>query len=173
MRSKLSRLAFALVAAAASSCSTMRTSVDWDETVDFSRYRTFSFRKGSPARNDLTQRRIEEMTTAALQTKGLRRVSDEKPDLRVFTHVVVRPHQQINYTSFGYGWRWGGGVTTATVTNVPVGTLIVDLVDTGQREMVWRGRASDVFPSDREERIEELQTAVNKIFEKYPPAGAR
>jgi hypothetical protein len=25
----------------------------------------------------------------------------------------------------------------------------------------------------REERIQELQTAVNKIFEKYPPAGAR
>jgi uncharacterized protein DUF4136 len=50
--------------------------------------------------------------------------------------------------------------------------LIVDLVDTERREMVCHGRASDVFPSDREERIEKLQTAVNKIFEKYPPAGA-
>ncbi|HEX7252709.1 MAG TPA: DUF4136 domain-containing protein [Thermoanaerobaculia bacterium] len=167
MRPRSFGFLFAIVWVAASSCSTMRTFVDWDETVDFSHYRTFSFRKGSPARNDLTQRRIEEMTTAALEAKGLRRVSDEKPDLRVFTHVVVRPHQQINYTSFGYGWRWGGGV--ATVTTIPVGTLIVDLVDTGRREMVWRGRASDVFPPDRGERIEELQTAVNKIFEKYPP----
>jgi hypothetical protein len=69
MRPKLSRSAFALVAAAAASCSTMRTSVDWDQAADFSRYRTFSFRKGSPARNDLTQRRIEEMTTAALHGK--------------------------------------------------------------------------------------------------------
>ena len=39
--------------------------------------------------------------------------------------------------------------------------------------MVRHGRASDVFPSYREERIQELQTAVNKIFEKYPPAGTR
>ena len=39
--------------------------------------------------------------------------------------------------------------------------------------LVFVLRSSDVFPSDREERSEELQTAVNKIFEKDPPAGAR
>ena len=148
------------------SCSTMRTYVDWDHSTDFSRYRTFTFRRGTPARNDLTQRRIEDMITAALQAKGVTRVTDEKPDLRVFTHVVVSREQRIDYTTFGYGWYWGGGVT---VTNIPVGTLIVDLVDTEKKEMVWRGRATDAIPADREERIERLQTAVSTIFEGFPP----
>jgi uncharacterized protein DUF4136 len=167
---KLARaLLLASAAAATFSCSTMRTFVDWDHSADFSRYRTFAFRRGTPARNDLTQRRIEDMITATLQTKGLTRVADERPDLRVFTHVILSRRQRIDYTTFGYGWRWGGGVTTATVTNIPVGTLIVDLVDTERREMVWRGRATDAIPADREERIERLQTAVNMIFEGFPP----
>jgi hypothetical protein len=95
----------------------------------------------------------------------------ERPDLRVFTHVVMTREQRIDTVGYGYGWRWGGGIRTTTVTNIPVGTLIVDLVDTQRREMVWRGRATDTVGSDREERQEQMREAMDKLFANFPPAA--
>jgi hypothetical protein len=167
MKARIIPVALATVAAVA--CSTMRTSVDWDQTIDFSRYRTFAFQKGSPARNDLQQRAIERAVAAKLQSKGLMPAAD-RPDLRVFTHVVLSRAQRIDTIGYGYGWRWGGGIAATTVTNIPVGTLIVDLVDTERKELVWRGKATDTIESDREERREQLREAIDKIFANFPPA---
>jgi hypothetical protein len=62
-------------------------------------------------------------------------------------------------------------VATTTVTNVPFGTLIVDLVDVETSELVWRGRASDTIDRDAEAREEQLHLAVTKMFENFPPAA--
>jgi hypothetical protein len=55
---------------------------------------------------------------------------------------------------FGYrGWDgMGGGMTTATQTNIPIGTQIVDLVDPKTKEMVWRGIAQDQVGSNDEQK---------------------
>ena len=46
---------------------------------------------------------------------------------------------------FGYrGWGgMGGGMATATQTNIPIGTIIVDMVNPKTNEMFWRGTAQD------------------------------
>ena len=154
-------------------CSTMTVAVDWDRSADFSRYRTFAFQRGSPARRDFTQKRIEDAIAAKLQSRGLALATTERPDLRVLTHVIVRRAQRIDYTTYGWGWRWRGGPMVATVTNIPVGTLVVDLVDTEQKEVVWRGEARDTIGTDPEERAEKLQEAVNRLFEGFPPPSSR
>jgi hypothetical protein len=155
--------------AAALGCATMRTSVDYDRSVVFSRYKTFAFQRGTPARRDFMQRRIEEVIASTLQSKGLAAAKTEKPDLRVFTHVVIEREQRIDTIVYGYGWRWGGGVARTFVTDIPVGTLIVDLVDTEAKELVWRGKASDTINPDSEAREEQLREAVAKMFESFPP----
>src|SRR5450759_1559821 len=126
MRCRATFLALGTLAALA--CSTLRTSVDYDRSLDFSRYRTFAFRTGTPARRETTQRRIEQVIAASLETRGLMQVVGERPDLRIFTHVVVENDRRIDTIVYGYGWRSGGIVTTNVIT-IPVGTLIVDLVD--------------------------------------------
>jgi hypothetical protein len=155
--------------AAALGCATMITLVDYDRSADFSRYKTFGFQRGTPARRDFMQRRIEEVIASTLQSKGLAAAKAEKPDLRVFTHVVIEREQRIDTIVYGYGWRWGGGVATTRVTDFPVGTLIVDLVDTETKELVWRGKASDTIDRDSEAREEQLREAVAKMFERFPP----
>jgi hypothetical protein len=169
---KARALLVALATVSVFACSTMRTDVDWDGTTDFSRYKTFGFQKGSPARNELAQRAIEQAVAAKLQSKGLS-LAAQRPDLRVFTHVVMTREQRIDTVGYGYGWRWGGGMRTTTVTNIPVGTLIVDLVDTQRREMVWRGRATDTVGTDRQERQEQLREAMDKLFASFPPPAGR
>jgi hypothetical protein len=149
-------------------CSTLRTSVDYDRSLDFSRYKTFDFGRGTPARRSFTQKRIEDVVASTLRSKGLTSVRDERPDLRVYTHIVLENQQRIDTVVYGYGWRWGGGITTTIVTNVPVGTLIVDLVDTESKELVWRGQATDTIDRDSEARDEQLRNAVTEMFEGFP-----
>ena len=74
---------------------------------------------------------------------------------------------------FGYrGWGgMGGGMATTTQQNIPIGTLIVDLVDPSTHEMVWRGIAQDqVKPNG--ESADTINEAMQKLFEKFPPGSA-
>jgi hypothetical protein len=156
------------LAALTLACSSLRTSVDYDRSLDFSRYRTFAFRTGTPARRETTQRRIEQVIAASLEARGLAPVVGESPDLHIFTHVVVENDRRIDTIVYGYGWRSGGIVATNVIT-IPVGTLIVDLVDTFRDELVWRGRATDAIAADSTARDEQLREAVARMFEGFPP----
>ena len=66
-------------------------------------------------------------------------------------------------------------MTTSTVSEIPVGTLIIDLVDAGKKQLVWRGTASktlepDASPETKEKNINE---AVQKMFANYPPGAGK
>jgi hypothetical protein len=154
-------------------CSTLRTTSDWDPARDFSKYRTFAFKKVRPEPNEIVDARIRRAIEAALVARGLRR-DDGDPDLRVVTHYRLGHEKElVSYNSgWGYGWRWrgGGGVSTTRVRNVPVGTLIVDLVDAREKELAWRGTASDTVRNDTPtEKEQALGEAMTKMFETYPP----
>ncbi len=77
-------------------------------------------------------------------SKGLQPTTTN-PNLLVYPHVVLSEQKQWNTMSmggFGYrGWGGMGGMATTTEQNIPIGTLIVDLVDPNSKEMVWRGTA--------------------------------
>jgi hypothetical protein len=48
------------------------------------------------------------------------------------------------------------------------GTLVIDIVDPGQRQLVWRGWATGIF-HDREEAEELVSEGVKKILRRFPP----
>jgi Domain of unknown function (DUF4136) len=162
--------------AAAVGCSTLKTTADWDKTTDFSRYRTWGWKEDGSIKNDIIARRIQSLLGAELGKKGLTR-ADDNPDLWVAVHVRLSKETQVNYynSGWGYGWRggyYGGmGMSTATVQEIPVGTLVVDLVDGRAKELVWRGTATDTLKPERtpEEKEKALGEAFAKLFEKYPP----
>ena len=177
MRSWARIVSVALAVGGLAACSTIETSADWDKAADFSKYKTYAWHEVQPAENSLVQQRIQAAVDSALASKGLRKV-DDNPDLWVVTHTRLSEQTQINTydTGWGYGWRWGygGGMTTSTVSKVPVGNLIVDLVDANAKQMVWRGTASKTLStsSTPEERDKAVHEAVNKMFQQYP-AGAK
>ncbi|MGH9363713.1 MAG: DUF4136 domain-containing protein, partial [Thermoanaerobaculia bacterium] len=88
--------------------------------------------------------------------------SEQSPDLWVAVHARLSQQTQVtsHNTGYGYGYRWRGGVSTATVEQIPVGSLIVDLADAKQKELVWRGMASDTLnpeksPEDKQKALQE------------------
>ena len=56
-------------------------------------------------------------------------------------------------------------------TQIPVGTMMIDLVDVGKKEAVWRGTAHDTIHPEKsnEEREEKLIAVLKILFTGFPP----
>jgi hypothetical protein len=171
---KKTSVSLAILASALTlACSTLSTDVDYDHTIDFSQFHTFQLKEGTPSPVTFTQRDIESSVMSALTSKGWSSVT-MNPDILVYTHVALSQQKQWNATSmggFGYrGWRgMGGGMATATETNIPIGTLIVDLVDAQTHEMVWRGIARNQVKQNGDSQGQ-IEQAVQALFKTFPPA---
>ena len=155
-------------------CSTMTTAVDYDHTVNWSQLHTFQLAEGTKDPETFTQKRIEDGITQALTGKGWT-VAASNPDVFVYSHVVLSSEKQWNATSMGgFGYRgWGGmggGMATATQTNIPIGTIIVDMVNPKTHEMIWRGTAQDQVSGTGADRGQ-VQEAMQAIFKNFPPGS--
>ena len=145
---------------------------DFDHHVDFSRYRTYCWAKvetPDPLWND----RVKEAIARELAAKGWTQVPtgcDVSLVAMGITHE--RPTLETFYYGFD-GWRWGGfGDATTYVEHYTVGTLVVDMFDTSNKRLIWRGSASDVLSGKPEKDEKKLDKAVNKMFEHFPPESA-
>lgn len=168
------------IAVLAAACSTLETSADYDRATNFSTYKTYAWKETEPIPNQLLEQRIKSAVETTLNGKGLRKAPDgTDPDLWVVPHTRLNKQTQINTynTGWGYGWGWGYGAgmgtTTSTVSEIPVGSLIVDLVDAGKKQLVWRGTASKTLDPDSspEKKDQNIREAVDKMFAGYPPSG--
>ena len=148
-------------------------SVDWDKSVDFSKYRSYAWVAGTNAKNPLVHERLLTAINGQLEAKGLTRVDDPaKADMLVLYHASTDYETRLNTTSMNNGWgvRWGDtGTSTTTVSKIPMGQLVVDLVDAGTRKLVWLGSASDSISDKPEKNEQKINKAVKKLFEKFPP----
>ena len=165
-------MSLALAAGALSlACSTMTTAVDYDHTINWSQFHTFQLAGGTKDPETFTQKRIEDGITGALTSKGWQPVTSN-PDVLVYSHVVLTNEKQWNATSMGGGFgyrRWGGGgIATATQTNIPIGTIIVDMVKQKTNEMFWRGTAQDQVSGTGADKGQ-VQEAMATLFKNFPP----
>jgi len=146
-----------------------KVDIEFDESADFSRYKTFAIQEGqlnakAPALNsELTRKKIGNEIRKRLIEKGLMEVST-KPDLNVrFTLGAARRSEVEAYPA---GWR-GLGTRRVRVAYTE-GTLVINLRDTSKRELVWRAIAVE-DKSDPAKISEHLDDMVKKSIEKYPP----
>lgn len=173
---KSTRLATLVLAVAAFGCSTLEISTDYAPGTDFSKYKTFTLKQGAPPKNQIAAERVANALTSALEAKGFKRLPDGG-DLSVYVHFKAGQETQLNTTGYGYGgwggWRWGGygGMQTTTVTEIPTGTLVVDLVDEVKDVAVWRGIAKDQLSTSAtpEERNQKANDVFTQLFAGFPP----
>jgi hypothetical protein len=167
------------LAAGLVACSSLTVSTDFDPAANFGQYKTFTVMPLEQFKNNtITADRIKAAITQALQARGLQPAS-ETADLQISVFAKLSKETQITSTGGygGWGYRgWGGaGMSTTTVQDVAVGTLVVDLVDAKTNKPVWRGMASDTIAQNKtgEQKQEALNYAMNKMFEKYPPGAGK
>ncbi|MEO0330082.1 MAG: DUF4136 domain-containing protein [Bacteroidota bacterium] len=171
-------------------CSPIRVLSDYDRRADFSHYKTFALSEPrdvdptDPLLNQLNQNRLRREITEQMELRGYNQ-SDDDPDLAVNIYVKITPYHEVYvvrdyylpyrgyyryYGHWGYYRYWGPGWTYMrdVVREYEEGTLIIDLVDTEEDQLVWHGVAVGILeelPSDPDVLIHQ---AVKTIFDQYP-----
>ena len=146
---------------------------DYDRAVNFSKFRTYAWVRGTVLKDDLNHKRVVSAIDSQLLSKGLSRVDGEREaDMLVAYHANFDENLQVTGFSSGYGLpRFGHVSGTATTQKIVSGTLIVDLMDAQTKSIVWRGSAErELDPSAKpEKRDKNINKAAEKIFKQYPP----
>jgi hypothetical protein len=153
--------------------------IQWDKQYDFSKVKTFQWQQPSAPSladsNPFMHKFIEQSIETELQNVGFMETT-ENPDVYVTYHGSVDTEVELRSSSFGfsvgsYGMGpWGGvsgvsaGPTHTTTREVQTkkGTLIVDIVDAKEKQLVWRGTSSGILISDSQEKTEK---AVGKAIQ--------
>jgi hypothetical protein len=169
-------LAVALILIAATSCSSIKVSCDYDREAGFAAYKTYAFTPEAQQLpvDDINRARILKAVESELAAKGF--TKSDQPDVLIDLNLKAQQVQtataNTNYGT-GYRYRWGGGFSTTTidVNTYTEGTLFVDMIDASKSQLVWQGRAvgtinPDASPQKREQNI---NYAVQQVFLKYPP----
>jgi hypothetical protein len=169
MRTSLIAGTIALSLLAVRCASAQKITTEFDQTADFSKYKTFAMRNGqlnskNPALNsDLIKKQIETDIEKDLSARGLQETSDRADVNVTYTFGSARTSQLDAYPA---GWRGLG--TRYVRVRYAEGTLVIDLRDPSTRSLVWRAIASDE-KSDANKIQGKLDDMVKKSLEKYPP----
>jgi hypothetical protein len=148
---------------------------DYDRTANFSSFRSYSWTRGNPVKDQLNHQRIVRAVEAQLAARGfIQADTGRHPDVFVAYHAAMDESLEINaFGSGGFGPYGLGGsrMGTARANKVTVGSVVVDMVDARDNKMVWRGTASqDLDPrASAEKKDKEIHKAMEKMFKNYPP----
>jgi hypothetical protein len=149
--------------------------IDFDHGRHFSRYKSYSWVQAPDGQspdalfpNQLMRERIAGFIEEALAAKGLKRV-ESGGDLLVSYQVKVTEEPMYTTIGNGWGWGWGSGISTTTTDMIYQGTLVVDMSDAHQKQLVFQGKSTQTISSRPAKNTRRLAKAVNEIFEKYPP----
>jgi hypothetical protein len=142
----------------------MNVKTDYDKSFDFGKLRTFAFREqnrpdGSVLqRNTLVDNRIREALRRDLEARGFRYQPDGPADFVVAYYA--RETEKAELEPVGYGmplrWRrgWGPRVWTRDYTQ---GSLVVDLIEPANNQLIWRGRVTDTVTG-----LDQSEKQINK-----------
>ncbi|MFT5168287.1 MAG: hypothetical protein ACI8P3_003528 [Saprospiraceae bacterium] len=150
------------------SCNTSyRISSDYEKGVDFSSFKTYHFldhEHGFPiGANPINKQRIERAVESELKSLGYE--TAEKPDLLVAWFVAVRNVRSVDiYRDYYRGWRY---IQYATVYEYKEGTLVIDIIDRANKQVIWHGKTSGQVYEDMPDVEGKINEAVKAMIKKY------
>jgi hypothetical protein len=119
----------------------------------------------------LVVKNIKTAVSTQLQARGYK-MTPGNSDFMIAMHIGQQ--HKIDVTQWGYAYGPRGrllGPGGIDVYQYDEGTLLLDFIDVGSKELIWRGVATGEIdryasPEKRNKRISE---AVGKILEQFPP----
>lgn len=159
-------------------CSTMKVVTDYSESADFSRFNTFQYKETDMTiadTNPLAHRRIVNAIRQEMMATGLAEVESD-PDVYVTYYGKVNEQIILHPYTMGYRhgshWRSGVGHPTTIATTYLRGTLVIDIWEAEQKELVWRGVVSDAVSENPDRNTARINRGISRVFQKFPPASA-
>jgi hypothetical protein len=160
---------------------------EFDPAKDFSAYSTYSFVSGSEMTNTglladpHIRERLFNFIAGALDHQGYKEVPLDQPHtlaVRFWVARKAKTEESVFIADPWYGgypmyWNgpWAGGYEEYVVRNYVEGTLVVDLIDTATRELVWRTYLRQEI-EDRTAAYNEAKKKLYKSFADLPPSAS-
>lgn len=164
-------------------CSSVYVNTDYDESVDFSRLKTYAWQHetqpqtGNPRiDNDLIDNRVRAAVDAELRAKGFVPAENrEEADVLVAYFIDFKQRIGGSSISFGIGAgtynRYGGIGYDTSVSDYEEGHLTIDIINPATDKNIWRGvgRRTSYESSDPKRITRVINDSVSKILKKFPP----
>jgi Domain of unknown function (DUF4136) len=176
-------LAFLALQVSAFNATAQDVRYNFDKDTDFSRFHTYRWveLKDAAKVDPLRDKDIRESIDSQLAEKGLSKTDADTADLLVGYQAAVGTEKQ--FTSYSTGWGYGSGwyrggwygpagaTTTGQTSTIYTGQLALDMYDSKNHDLVWRGVVSKTIdPEAKPEKQEKnLNKAVAKLLKNYPP----
>lgn len=148
--------------------------VDYDREADFSAYHTFDL---APLANEvqydypqydnsLNRKRIIKAVESQLTGKGYEK-DTISPDLLVDIHILIQSKKEVRSYPGAARYRYWQDYNI-NIYDYEEGSLIIDLIDRSQNQLVWQGGITGSINIKPEEVESAISGAVALIFGEYP-----
>jgi len=166
----------------------------YSPNANFSKYKTYEWVpiKNTAQLDPLTDQQLKDAVDAELAKKGLIKTEGAKADLLIGYQVAFRKAMEWSASTempgsvFGSGvvvepgnWDWATtrpiGTTTTISEGLRIGDFGLDMYDTAQRQLVWRGDAAKTIEAKvtPEKRKKNIEKGVAKLLKNYPPKNTK
>ena len=175
-------IALSLMIASSALCQDVR--YNFDKASDFSKFKTYKWVtiKGAQQPDELTDKQLKDTIDAELAKKGLTKVDSDTADLFIGYQTAIGSEKQVTSFStdmgpgwgYGRGWYGGGmgmGTTNSTTSTIYTGQLVLDMYNTADKDLVWRGTVSKTLDpkAKPDKRQKNMNKAMAKLLKNYPP----
>ena len=149
--------------------------IDYDHSVNFLKFKTYTWEKVHA-----TDPGVEDRITIALnRDMGGRYMTEvaKGGDVTITAVEATQDKQEFTtfYNSLGsdYSWQrpWGSGFldSQATLSDIPVNTLIIDMYDTKTHKLLWRGTIAGPLEGSQDKMNNAIDKEVTELISKFPP----
>jgi hypothetical protein len=172
----------------------IKVRADFDKEYDFTKLKTFAWHPDGAGEVKMLQQsgddpvklneRFEPVFKDAIATelakRGLVLATDGKPDIVIHYYVLIGPNSESQFRGqfIGAVPPWGlpdFAMTTSSFKVFEQGTVVLDLMDSARKEIVWRGVAEaeinrEKLPAERDARI---RSGIADMLKKFPPKAKK
>jgi len=186
MKSITTKLSALVAAGALAACSTVTVTTDYDKSASFGQYKTYALAPAAKGQtlSPTSEAALRDALRTELAARGVAEATSGKPDLAIVRHVFLDEKVSVQqYTDWGYGYSggwpygygtygvWAGAPRTYTdVNQYTEGTMILDVVDTRAKKLVFRGTGTAVVGGP-ESNADKIREAVRKMVAALPTTG--
>ena len=164
----------------------LKVTSDYDKTVSFSNYSTFSIDsliEKEQSVSELNVNRIIDGIRAAMVSKGFKE-DRSNPDVRINAVTIMKDRKEVtaNTNYYGYGgvyrpYGWGtastGAYTTYNVSDYIDGSIIIDIVDARTNKLIWEGVGNKEIDKPSKDPDAAIRAAIMTIMKDFPPGAAK
>lgn len=170
------------------SCASKNIAIDYDPSASFENLKTYNWVPGTPVKtgnikldsDTLLHSRIKKQIENWLDTHGYKKVDVKFADFLVTYYVTVEKKTEILSINdyYGYPGDWGYGYygyngvyNRFYAYEYDYGTLIIDIVNSKTRKLIWRGSiGQQVYDRESpEKKIARIARAVDSVLRRFPP----